>query len=253
MVRNLCQSIPILPIRGVNQLRRFAFLLKQHTERRPLSLRLPARNVPNYSVRLMPRHKLVGPQIDLAGELLPRRWRATPLGHEGPIAFLRNACPLAKVTQHPVGREPARRLTLPRRCAITAPPILSWMLHQFGPDRIQHHIATQFEQMGVLLDQDGFEPSLQDVPHTMMPPVVPLRVQAIELAHPQREVGLRGFYQQMIVIVHKAIGMTAPAIALDDVGEHRQPLRSVAVIGNDILPGIAPTGDVIDGARKFDA
>ncbi len=125
----------------MNQLRRLAFPLKQHTERRLLRLGLSPRNVSDHLIWLMPRHKLFRSQVDLASEPLPRQWRATPLGHKDPIAVLRHARPMAKVTQNPVGREPAGRLTLPRRRAITAP-------------------------------------------------LVPLRVQAIELAHSQREVKL---------------------------------------------------------------
>ncbi len=54
MVRNLCQSIPELAIREVNQLRRLAFVLQQHRERRPLRLGLPSRNISDYPKQRLP-------------------------------------------------------------------------------------------------------------------------------------------------------------------------------------------------------
>ena len=58
----------------------------------------------------------------------------------------------------------------------------------------------------------------------MMPTVVRLGIAAIQLAHTQRQIGLRRFDQEMIVIVHQAVGMTEPAIAIDDMGEEREPV-----------------------------
>jgi hypothetical protein len=55
------------------------------------------------------------------------------------------------------------------------------------------------------------------------------------------------------VVVHQAVGVAQPAIAIDDMGHESEPLRPVAVIVHDVLPGIAPNRDVIDGAGKFKA
>jgi len=57
----------------------------------------------------------------------------------------------------------------------------------------------------------------------------------------------------MIVIVHQTIGMTEPAIPVDDMGKPGEELHSITVVHHDILPGIPPTGDMIDGPREFNA
>lgn len=107
--------------------------------------------------------------------------------------------------------------------------------------------------MGVFLHQNGFEPPLKQMAHSRMSPIVVLRIAAVELPHAQREIRLRRFDEEMIVIVHQAVGMAQPAVAIDDVGQNREPLGAVAVVGHDILPGIAPAGDMVDGAGYLNA
>jgi hypothetical protein len=91
------------------------------------------------------------------------------------------------------------------------------------------------------------------MPHQLMLPVVSLRIAAIQLAHAEGESGLRSFEEEMIVIVHQAVGMAAPPIAIDHIREEREKLRAVSIIADDVLAGIAPTGDMIDGSGKLDA
>jgi hypothetical protein len=55
------------------------------------------------------------------------------------------------------------------------------------------------------------------------------------------------------VVVHQALGVAEPAVAIDDMGQEGEPLGPIAVIVHDVLPGIAPNRDVIDGAGKFKA
>lgn len=57
----------------------------------------------------------------------------------------------------------------------------------------------------------------------------------------------------MIVIVHQAIGIAEPAIPIDHMGEQREELGAIAVIRHDVLPGIPPTSDVVDGTGKLKA
>ena len=91
------------------------------------------------------------------------------------------------------------------------------------------------------------------MPDPMMPTIVRLCVAAIELAHAEREIGLRRLDQQMIVVIHQAVRMAEPAIAIDHLGEHGLPLRAIPIIRHNILPGIASTRHVVHGAGKFDA
>ena len=52
------------------------------------------------------------------------------------------------------------------------------------------------------------------------------------------------------MIIHQAIGMAEPSIAIDDMGEEGEDLGSIAIVHDDILPDIAPTGDMIDGTGE---
>jgi hypothetical protein len=78
--------------------------------------------------------------------------------------------------------------------------------------------------MGIFLHQDRREPALEEMPYPMMPTVVRLGRAPIQLAHAEREVGLRRFDQEMIVVVHQAIGMAEPAIAMDGMGKESDKL-----------------------------
>jgi hypothetical protein len=71
--------------------------------------------------------------------------------------------------------------------------------------------------MGVLLHKNGFEPPLKQMAHLRMPPVVVLRIAAIQLPHAKREIRLRRLDEEMIVIVHQAVGVADPAIAIHDM------------------------------------
>jgi len=45
--------------------------------------------------------------------------------------------------------------------------------------------------------------------------------------------------------------MAKPPIATDNMGEQGQELQPIAVVPHDVLPGIAKTGDMIDGTGEF--
>lgn len=45
--------------------------------------------------------------------------------------------------------------------------------------------------------------------------------------------------------------MAQPPVAIDDMGQRRESLRSVTVVHHDGLPGIAPAGDMVDGPGKL--
>jgi len=57
----------------------------------------------------------------------------------------------------------------------------------------------------------------------------------------------------MVMVIHEAIGVTEPVIAVDHLGEQRQKGRPIGVIGVDGRPRVAATGHMIDGAWKCEA
>lgn len=55
------------------------------------------------------------------------------------------------------------------------------------------------------------------------------------------------------MITHQAIGIAESAKTVDDLGEKGAPLRPIAVVHDDLLPGIAPTGDMVHGPGERNA
>lgn len=176
-----------------------------------------------------------------------------PFHNEFPIPPLRVSPSRTELRVDPVGREPGRPGQFSRCAAIATPRPQTWMRHHLRPYRIQYDIATQFQEVRVLFDQNRGKPALQQMPDALMPTVKGLRVAAIQLPHALREIGLGRFEQEMIVVVHQTVGVTEPAIPVNDMPEQREKLRPIAIIHHDVLPRIAAAGDVVDGVRKLDA
>jgi hypothetical protein len=53
------------------------------------------------------------------------------------------------------------------------------------------------------------------------------------------------------MIPHQTVGMAEPSTALDRIGENGQESLTVIIFFKDILPGIPPAGEVVDGAWIF--
>jgi len=61
--------------------------------------------------------------------------------------------------------------------------------------------------MRVFLDNDRLVSALEEVPGPVASVVEELSINAIRLAHAEGEVSVRGFDEEMIVVVHQAVGM----------------------------------------------
>ncbi len=86
----------------------------------------------------------------------------------------------------------------------------------------------------------------------MMVPIEGLGVDSAYLAHPGRQVCFRCFNQQMIVVVHETISVTQPVKTLHHLPQNPEELIPITVITEDIPPGIAPRGNMINSAWIFD-
>ncbi len=168
-----------------------------------------------------------------------------------PIVFLRRPHRLPTVGQDPIGCEPHETQALSSRRSRPALGPVPGMADCLGPNGIEHHIATEFEQMGLRFHQNRRESALQEMPYPLMPAIDGLGIGAVELPHASRERRPWGFEQQMIVVVHRAIGMAVPAETIDDVGQLLEEQRAVPIINHNILPGIATTRDMVDRAGIF--
>ncbi len=73
------------------------------------------------------------------------------------------------------------------------------------PHGVQHHIASQLQQVGFALHDDGFESALKNVTNPVVGAVVSLGINAVELAHTGAQVAVDGLYNHMKVVVHQAV------------------------------------------------
>ena len=100
-----------------------------------------------------------------------------------------------------LGKEPVRgeevQLLQPCSAAITGSRVILGMPSHPGPDRIKNDIAAQLQQEGVLLDHNGFETSLKDMPCPCVAPIEFLRVDSVQLPHALREVSIRCLDQEV--------------------------------------------------------
>jgi hypothetical protein len=107
--------------------------------------------------------------------------------------------------------------------------------------------------MAVLLDEDGFVPSLEQVPGPAVAFVEELRVDAVQLPHAEGKVAVRGLDEKMVMVGHEAVGVAEPIIAFVNMLEGVQEVQAVSVILEDWLLLIAAGRHVIDCAGVFDA
>ncbi len=117
----------------------------------------------------------------------------------------------AELFQNPVHSEKVGLLVEPCCGSVTGPLIRTWVLDHCGPDGVKDNVPAQFEEIGLPINDYGFEPPLQHMPNPAMPTVERLGVDAVELAHGVGKIGIRRLNQQMKVIGHQAIGMANQA------------------------------------------
>ncbi|BCS55432.1 hypothetical protein GSbR_00340 [Geobacter sp. SVR] len=87
--------------------------------------------------------------------------------------------------------------------------------------------------MTLLLNQNRLEPSLENVPILAVLSIVCLGVDAVQMAHPGREITILGFNEKVVVIIHEAVGVAKPIEALHHLAEDIQEYVTVIVIFED--------------------
>lgn len=117
--------------------------------------------------------------------------------------------------------------------------------------RVQHDIAADFEEMALFFHQNSLEPSLENMPVLAVFPVVCLGVDAVQMAHTGGKDPFRGFDEEVIVVVHEAVGVTEPIEAFYSLAEDREEKLAVVVIFEDGRPCVAARGNVIDSTGEF--
>ena len=123
----------------------------------------------------------------------------------------------------------------------------------FCSHRIEHHITADLQEVAVFLNEDGFKPSLKDVTNPPMSLVKFLGINAIKLSHSLRQVSIRGFDDQVIVIVHQAIGVANPVEALVNVSESAEKQFAVAIFLKNGFTIISSRCDVVKRSVILDS
>jgi hypothetical protein len=89
--------------------------------------------------------------------------------------------------------------------------------------------------------------------NTPMAAIEALRVDAVQLSHPDREIRVRRFDKQMVVVVHQAVAVAQPMLLADDFLQGSQQCLPIGVIDEDRGLRVAAGGDVVDGAWEIKA
>jgi hypothetical protein len=107
--------------------------------------------------------------------------------------------------------------------------------------------------VSLLFHEDSRIPPLEEMADPAVPPVEGLGIDAIELAHSPRQIRPRGLDEEVVVVRHQAVGMAAPAITPDHLGEGVQKEVPVVVVPKGRLSGVPSGGEMIDGTGIFDS
>src|SRR5687768_2802258 len=89
------------------------------------------------------------------------------------------------------------------------------------------------------------------MPGSLVPIVEPAAVLSVEPLHPSAEVRLWRLDQEMHVVVHQAVGQTAPSRSSASPSEQVEVDPPIAVVSIDHLLVVAARVDVVDPARDF--
>jgi len=191
------------------------------------------------------------PQERLASHLSPDRRLSYAPTYEFSVLLFRLSALSAELAQYPVCRKAGMGFFTASRCKIAGPlPVLRLFYH-IGPDGIQNDIPADFEEMAVLLYQDGLVPALEQMADSAMALVEELRIDSVQLAHAEGKIAVRRFYKQMIMIGHEAICVTDPMIPFVDMLKSVQKILAVYVVLENGLLFVAARRHVIDCTGVF--
>ena len=105
--------------------------------------------------------------------------------------------------------------------------------------------------MAVFLNEDRFISALEQMPCSLMSFIKKLCIDPVQLPHTQGQVAVRRLDQEVIMVVHHAVGMANPIVSFINVLECVQEVDAVLVVFENGLLFIAAGGDVIDGTGVF--
>jgi hypothetical protein len=103
------------------------------------------------------------------------------------------------------------------------------------------------------IHEDRLEPPPKEGPIRLLQAVIPLSVEPLEMTHGHTQVGAWGVHQQVVVVVHEAVGVELHSKGVGDLASQRQKKLSVRIsLENGATPGPA-IHDMIPGTLVHDA
>jgi predicted ribosome-associated RNA-binding protein Tma20 len=105
--------------------------------------------------------------------------------------------------------------------------------------------------MAVFLNEDRFVSALEQMTCPLMTFIEKLCINPVQLPHAQGKITIWRLDQEVIVVVHHAVGMAEPVIPLINMLESVQEVDAVLVVFENGLLFISAGGDVIDGTGVF--
>lgn len=135
----------------------------------------------------------------------------------------------------------------------TGPSPIACVLHDARRPRVAFDIAAQRQQVGVAINQDGFEAALKQVPDQPVPAVERLRVDHIEMAHEVRQVALPGVQHQVKGIAHLAVGQNLRIESLAGLGQYGGTHRPIGIVKVDWPTPVSARRDVVGDTGEFEA
>jgi hypothetical protein len=125
------------------------------------------------------------------------------------------------------------------------------VLYYLRADRVEDNVSRYFKEVALFLDKDRLESPLEDVTRSLVLPIDPLCVDTVDMAHAARQVRMRRFDQQMIVVGHQTVRVTEPSAPLNGATEDFKK-RTVIGIGEvDLLSSVTTARNVVDGSFVF--
>jgi hypothetical protein len=88
---------------------------------------------------------------------------------------------------------------------------------------------------------------------SLMPAIESLRVDTVQVAHRYREVRVGCLEEQVIVVAHKAVGVTEDAITSHCRSQHDEKARAIIVVLKDEVLIVSTGRNMVDPAGKLQA
>ncbi len=102
-------------------------------------------------------------------------------------------------------------------------------------------------------DQNRVESGLEEMTDPAVLTVETQGVDAVQVPHTSREIGLWGLYEQVIVVAEQAVSEHEPAKARDGLVERRHPLTPVTVVEEDPCSRVPTRRHVVYAAWKVES